>query len=147
MTVFLLFSADYSAVASAEVPENDSADPNFAAKRKLRCKRIGIFKEDDLKMSRLRAYFLRHSAPRFALSSLFYFVCRQQTIVWSDHTIVWWEQTFVWREQTKRDLSHRAVQGLFRQGVPKSCSRLMRRGDISSQLLAPLGPFGRSKSA
>ena len=146
MTVFLLFSADYSAVASAEVPENDSADPNFAAKRKLRCKRIGIFKEDDLKMSRLRAYFLRHSAPRFALASLFYFVWRQHTIVWSEHTIVWWEQTIVWREQTKRDLSHRAVQGLFRQGVFKFCSRLMRRGDISSQLLAPLGPVGCSES-
>lgn len=51
LTVFLLFSADYSAVASAEVPDNDVADSNFAAKRRLRCKRIGIFKEDDLKMS------------------------------------------------------------------------------------------------
>ncbi|MBF0953484.1 MAG: hypothetical protein HXK18_08175 [Alloprevotella tannerae] len=78
-------------------------------------------------MSRLRAYFVRHSAPRFALSSLFYFVWWQQTIVWSEHTIVWRQQTIVWREQTKRDLSHRAVQGLFRQGVFKFCSRLMRR--------------------
>lgn len=51
LTVFLLFSADYSAMASAEVPDNDVADPNFAAKRRLRCKRTGIFKEDDLKMS------------------------------------------------------------------------------------------------
>ena len=147
MAVFLLFSADYSAVASAEVPDNDAADPNFAAKRRLRCKRIGIFKEDDLRMSRLRAYFVRHSAPRFVLASLFYFVWWQQTIVWSEHTIVWWEQTIVWREQTKRDLSHRAVQGLFRQGVPKFCSRLMRRGDISSLLFTPFVPFGRSKIA
>lgn len=51
LAVFLLFSADYSAVASAEVPDNDVADSNFAAKRRLRCKRIGIFREDDLKMS------------------------------------------------------------------------------------------------
>lgn len=51
LTDFLLFSADYSAVASAEVPDNDVADPNFAAKRRLRCKRIEIFKKDDLKMS------------------------------------------------------------------------------------------------
>lgn len=51
LTVFLLFSADYSAVASAEVPDNDVAGRHFAAKRRLRCKRIGIFKEDDLKMS------------------------------------------------------------------------------------------------
>ena len=147
MTVFLLFSADYSAVASAEVPDNDVADPNFAAKRRLRCKRTGIFKEDNLKMSWLRAYFLRRSASLFTLASLFYFVWRQQTIVWSEHTIVWWEQTIVWREQTKRELSHRAVQGLFRQGVPKFCSRLMRRGDISSLLFTPFVPFGRSKSA
>lgn len=51
LTDFLLFSADYSAVASAEVPDNDVANPNFATKRRLRCKRTGIFKEDDLKMS------------------------------------------------------------------------------------------------
>ena len=51
MAVFLLFSAEYSVVASAEVPDNDAADRNFAAKRRLRCKRIGIFKEDDLRMS------------------------------------------------------------------------------------------------
>ena len=36
-------------MASAEVPDNDVADPNFAVKRRLRCKRIGIFMEDDLK--------------------------------------------------------------------------------------------------
>jgi len=90
---------------------------------------------------------VRHSAPLFTLASLFYFVWWQQTIVWPEHTIVWRQQTIVWWEQTKRELSRRAVQGVFRQGVPKFCRRLMRRGSISSQLLAQLGPVGCSKSA